>query len=138
MALDVNLLRNSFDLVLLRNPELTARFYEILFERYPQVRPMFRSERRKQQEAMLAQALLAVVEHLDDPAWLTSTLGALGSKHVGYGVTREMYDWVGDALLRTLAEAAGADWTPRHQEQWAAAYGVIVDLMNEPVAAAAE
>ena len=70
---------------------------------------------------MLAQALVAVVDHLEDAAWLTSTLGGLGAKHVGYGVTAEMYDWVGDSLLRTLAEVAGGDWTPEHQGAWAEA-----------------
>jgi hypothetical protein len=29
-----------------------------------------------------------VLDHLEDAPWLTDTLGALGAKHVGYGVTR--------------------------------------------------
>ncbi len=129
MGLDVQLLRNSFQLVLERNAAPTARFYDILFERYPRAQPLFSASRRKQQEAMLAQALVAVVDHLEDGAWLEQTLGALGKKHVGYGVTREMYDWVGDALIATLSEVLGNDWTPEHTEQWGAAYGAIVSLM---------
>jgi hemoglobin-like flavoprotein len=41
MALNVALLRSSFELVVEREPMLTARFYEVLFARYPQVRKLF-------------------------------------------------------------------------------------------------
>lgn len=48
------------------------------------------------------------------------------------------YDWVGDALLATLAETAGSAWTPAHQAAWAEAYGAIVALMRAGEAQAAE
>jgi hemoglobin-like flavoprotein len=131
MALDVPLLRQSFELVLERNPTLTTRFYEILFERYPTTRALFRRNAKQVQEAMLAKALVAVMDHLEDAPWLEQTLGALGAKHVDYGVTPEMYDWVGDALLSTLAEVAGSDWTPALASNWGEAYGVIVSLMRK-------
>lgn len=138
MALDIDLLRTSFNLVIEANPNLTARFYEILFERYPQVRPLFGRNAARAQERMLAEALMAVVDHLEDPAWLSQQLGALGAKHTGYGVTAEMYDWVGDALLATLAETAGSAWTPAHHAAWGEAYGAIVSLMRAGEAQAAE
>ena len=128
MTLDVTALRESFELVVDRRPDLTAAFYEIFFARYPQVRPMFPSGMQRQQK-MLAQALALVVDHLEDPAWLGSTLRGLGAKHVGYGVTREMYDWVGECLLATLALAAGDDWSPRLERAWADAYGAVRDGM---------
>jgi len=130
MALDVNLLRESFQLVLERNPTLTSSFYDVLFERYPEARPLFSRSLRNVQEKMLGQALGAVMDHLEDAPWLTQTLGEMGARHVGYGVTPEMYDWVGDALLRTLAATAGNDWTPALEQNWGEAYGVIVALMR--------
>lgn len=130
MALDVELLRRSFGLVLERNPNLTARFYDVLFERYPQAKPLFGRNSRAAQEQMLAGALMAVLDHLEDAPWLQETLRALGDKHREYGVTLVMYDWVGDSLLFVLAEAAGPDWSPELQAQWGAAYGAIVSMMN--------
>jgi hemoglobin-like flavoprotein len=46
---------------------------------------------------------------------------------------------VGDALLATLTEALGNDWTAHVEGQWSMAYGVIRDLMlaGDPKAAAA-
>lgn len=129
MALNPTLLRDSFDLIMDRSPELTVRFYEILFARYPHLAPMFRRDRTAQAK-MLAGAIAAVLDHLEDAPWLEATLGSLGAKHVEYGVTYEMYDQVGDALLATLAEAAGDAWTIEVEEQWIDAYGAIAQLMR--------
>jgi hemoglobin-like flavoprotein len=130
MALDIALLRSSFDLVLARQPDLTHVFYEDLFSRYPAARPLFgRTHSLEVQEQMLAEALVAVLNHLEDDAWLQASLGQLGTKHAGYGVTNEMYGWVGESLLAVLARAAGADWTPAHDAAWKDAYGAIATLM---------
>ncbi len=129
MSLDVIALRESFELVVERSPELTRRFYEILFERYPHVRPLFGASTQKQ-EQMLTRALVAVVERIEDGIWLAETLEALGAKHADYGVTDEMYPCVGDALLAALEEAAGDAWTPRAHAAWMAAYDAMAELMT--------
>ena len=129
MTLDPDILRSSFELVIDRRPDLTLRFYEILFERYPQLQRLFGRDRTLQSK-MLAEALAAVIDHLEDPPWLQTTLGALGAKHVGYGVTDEMYDMVGDALLATLGEVADEAWTPAVAAQWAMAFGAISSMMK--------
>ncbi|MDX2093956.1 MAG: globin domain-containing protein [Kofleriaceae bacterium] len=112
MTLDPQILRSSFELVIDRRPDLTLRFYEILFARYPELAPMF-STNRAAQAKMLAGAIAAVLDHLDDAPWLEATLGALGARHVNYGVTDAMYGMVGDALLATLAEVAAEGGAPR-------------------------
>jgi hemoglobin-like flavoprotein len=131
MALNVALLRSSFDLVIDRQPQLTHRFYEILFQRYPKAKSLFgQRSALATQEKMLGDALAAVLDHLEDAPWLTSTLKGLGAKHAGYGVTNEMYGWVGASLLATLAEVAGNDWTPALEAAWTEAYGAISGLMQ--------
>ncbi|MDH5671645.1 MAG: globin domain-containing protein [Myxococcales bacterium] len=129
MGLNVDVLRSSFELVVETAPDLTSRFYEILFERYPQARPMFHRRPREQQAKMLTEALVAVVDHLEDAPWLSETLGAMGAKHLEYEVTDEMYGWVGESLLATLAEVAGEAWTDEVAQAWTDAYGAISSLM---------
>jgi hemoglobin-like flavoprotein len=133
MSLDVQALRDSFALVAEQETELARRFYAIFFLRYPQVRGLFGRNTQAQQEKMLTQALAAVVDHLEDAPWLTSTLRALGARHEGYGVRPEMYDWVGECLLAALAEVAGDAFTPRVRDAWAQAYAAIAALMQTPV-----
>ncbi len=130
MALNVELLRSSFALVVEREPQVTTRFYDVLFTKYPQVKPLFSPNGRAQQERMLRDALVAVIDHLEDAPWLDTQLKGLGKKHVGYGVTPEMYGWVGASLLETLAIVAGDDWTPELAAAWTDAYGAIAGLMQ--------
>jgi hemoglobin-like flavoprotein len=131
MALNVALLRNSFELVTDREPQLTSRFYEILFERYPQVKPLFGRNSGANQAAMLQSALVSVLERIEDAAWLDSTLRAMGEKHVEYGVTDEMYNWVGASLLAAIGEAAGDAWSRELEVAWSDAYSAISGLMRQ-------
>lgn len=129
MALDVTALRASFELVIDREPQLTRRFYENLFERYPQLAPLFDPARMAEQQKMLSEALVAVLDHLEDPPWLEHHLAGLGARHVEYGVTAEMYDQVGAALVTTLAEVAGDRWSTDYATAWLEAFGAIRAMM---------
>jgi hemoglobin-like flavoprotein len=130
MALNVELLRSSFALVVEREPEVTHRFYDVLFKNHPEVKPLFSGRSRGDQERMLRDMLVAIIDHLEDGSWLGSQLGALGTKHAGYGVQPEMYGWVGASLLETLASVAGDAWTPELAAAWTEAYGAIASLMQ--------
>jgi hemoglobin-like flavoprotein len=69
--------------------------------------------------------LIAAVEHIDDEAWLTEHLSPLGQRHVEWGVTPEMYDWMGTALRASLSEVCDEAWTSAHDEAWRVAYDRI-------------
>jgi hemoglobin-like flavoprotein len=128
MSLDASLLQHSLELVSGREARITERFYDILFARYPQVRPLFGRDRREQ-AAMLQESIVAVLDHLDDARWLEARLHGLGRRHVDYGVTAEMYPWVAECLVATFAEVAAEDWTPEMEQAWFDALGVVSDLM---------
>jgi len=130
MSLNVAALRSSFELVAEREPQLTHRFYDILFRRYPQAVPLFRNNPRQDQEKMLTDVLVKVMDHLEDEPWLVDQLGALGQKHVDYGVTEEMYSWVGASLLEALEQVAAEEWTSELAAAWAEAFGAIASLMQ--------
>jgi hemoglobin-like flavoprotein len=107
---------------------LTTRFYEILFDRHPAVRPMFGTDVRPQ-AAMLRGAIVAVLDHLEDAEWLTTTLGALGAKHAAYGATAPMYDAVAECMIAAMQERGGAEWTPEMTSAWTEALGAVAGLM---------
>jgi hemoglobin-like flavoprotein len=129
MALDTQALRSSFTLALERQPNLTQVFYDDLFARYPAARSLFGQANMTVQEQMLGEALVAVMDHLDDEPWLQTTLAGLGAKHAGYGVTSEMYGWVGESLVATLAGASGQDWSAALAAGWQDAYASIATMM---------
>lgn len=129
MALNEALLRESFDLAVEQEGVVMTRFYELLFTRYPQSQALFGKNAPEAQQKMLQDALLAVLDHLDDATWLGETLGNMGIVHISYGVTDEMYPWVGECLIAALAEATGPAWTSAHEAAWAEAYAAVSGLM---------
>lgn len=131
MGLNPTILRESFDLILERQPEFTPRFYELLFSRYPQAQELFGRRPSEVQQKMLQEALVAVLDHLEDASWLRETLMGMGDKHIEYGVEDHMYPWVGDCLLTTLSEIADEAWTEEVEAQWKLAYDAIAGMMIE-------
>ncbi|MFN8573766.1 MAG: methyl-accepting chemotaxis protein [Gemmatimonadaceae bacterium] len=129
--LNVRLLRTSFDAVKPRAEQLAQTFYRTLFERYPSVKPLFADVDMKTQQRKLIQSLALVVANLDKPKVLTKALHDLGARHIDYGAQPAHYDAVGECLLAALSSVAGALWSPKLEQAWSDAYGVVAALAIE-------
>jgi hemoglobin-like flavoprotein len=136
MHLDIDALETSFDLLAPRGEELVDAFYERLFARAPEVRPLFGTDLRRQR-AMLLRALVLVRRSLRDLEPLLPALRDLGARHVAYGARPEHYPVVAEVLIESMAALAGGAWSERHAAAWAAALGLIADVMLEGAAVAA-
>jgi hemoglobin-like flavoprotein len=126
--MDAELLETSLALVDTPDDGLTRHFYAILFQRHPAVRPLF-SEDTARQAKMLRSAIISVVDHLDDPVWLTETLGELGARHAGWGVVADMYDAVTECMVAAMVELGGKAWTPQMTDAWVEALDAVSGLM---------
>ena len=124
------LLEESYELALLRDPDFPRLFYDILFRNYPSTRPLFKNNSLNAQRTMLSKTLVAAIDHLEDDGWLAEHLTPLGKEHVAYGVTPEMYDWVGESLIASIAEVCDDDWTAAHDGAWRSAYQRISLIMR--------
>jgi hemoglobin-like flavoprotein len=124
------LLEQALELALLRDPDFPRLFYEILFRDYPSTQPLFKRNSLNAQRTMLSKTLMAAIDHIDDEAWLFENLAPLGAAHVGYGVTPEMYDWMGTSLKASLVEVCGDDWTDEHDVAWAETFAILVRAMR--------
>ncbi len=113
-------------------PEGSARlarsFYENLFAMVPAVRGMFADDIRPQQQRM-ADALLSVVRHLDDPDDVAHRLRRLGRQHHReLGVLPDHYPYVGRALVRAVSEVSPT-WTSSMSSAWVLVYQWITAQM---------
>ena len=126
------ILRDTLEIALAADDAFAARFYDRLFAAHPELRPMFHRHSAGAQHKMFAQKLTAIVDHIDEPQWLERELPALARTHDSYGVTAEMYAWVGDALIATVADACGDRWTPAAHDAWQAAYAAVASAMLRP------
>ena len=122
----MSILRETLELTLARDDSFPTRFYERLFEAHPEVRALFHRSSPGALNKMFAQKLIALVDHLDEPAWLGRELAGLAASHSRYGVTPEMYPWVGEALVATLREACGESWSAEAERAWSAAYAALM------------
>ncbi len=116
--------RSTFKEVERQAADIAQTFYDRLFEVNPQYRALF-SSALSAQGMKLMQMITVTVASLDNPAALDNALLALGGRHVGYGVGAADYDALGAALLWTLEQKLGADWTPETAEAWRAVYGLL-------------
>jgi hemoglobin-like flavoprotein len=132
MTPESRLLLDTLEIALSREDDFAQRFYELLFAEHPELEPLFYRSSRGALAKMFAQKLMAIVDHLDDAAWVERELGTLARAHHGYGVTPEMYSPVGSALLATLREACGDEWSPAAERAWASAYEKLAQAMSAP------
>jgi len=105
-------------------------FYDRLFEIDETTRPLFKTTDLAVQRKKLIQALAMVVQGLDHLEALVPTLASLGRSHVQYGVTDGHYQSVGAALLWTLEQGLGSEWTLEARAAWSSAYLLLTGVMR--------
>jgi hemoglobin-like flavoprotein len=111
-------------------------FYERLFTLDPSLRALFRGDMKEQGRKLMTMISVAV-SGLTRLEQLVPAVQALGRRHAGYGVRDEHYATVGSALLWTLEQGLGEDFTPATRAAWVAAYGVLANTMKDAAKLAA-
>ena len=135
MAIDVELLEESFDLVAPHGDELMRVFYANLFEAAPSVEPLFAQVDMDRQRQALLNMLLVLRESLRDLDDIVPDLEELGARHVDYGAQPEHYPVVGEVLIGSMAQVAGDAWKPEYTAAWAEAFPIVQDVMLSGAAA---
>jgi len=127
---EISLVRRSWTKVS-SNPEETADlFYNRLFESYPELRPLFMGEIDEQGEKLMRMIDKAVYA-LDDLEPLDRVIKMMGARHSGYGVRDQDYEKMADALLWTLEQRLGNDFTPATRDAWSSAFDEVAGMMRE-------
>lgn len=110
-------------------PDRTANvFYGNLFRADPASKDLFKGDMRTQGRK-LTQTLGFIVDHLDDADALVPAAQDLARRHLDYGVTEEQYGNVGGALLLTLKQLLGADFSAEDEAAWISVYDTLSEVM---------
>jgi nitric oxide dioxygenase len=125
----VDLVKTSFELILLEGDSTILRFYERLFDAAPHLRKLFTNDVERQARKFL-QSLKVIVSSLSSIEHAAPVLDRLGDRHRGYGVLPEYYDVVGGVLIETLQEILGDKFTDDVKEAWVAAFRLISTIMR--------
>jgi hemoglobin-like flavoprotein len=100
-------------------------FYDKLFELDPAAERLFAHTEWETQNRKLMEMFAEIVRLLDRPNELVTEVADLGRRHVHYGVQESQYDSVGTALLWTLEQGLGQDFTPETRDAWTEAYQLV-------------
>jgi len=115
-------------------PEVAgALFYERLFAVNPSFRQLFKNDMRVQGLKLMTM-LAMVVYNLREPGQILPSIRDLAVRHVEYGVKLADYDALAEALLWTLEQALGKDFTPSVREAWTVCYDELADEMKAAAA----
>lgn len=124
----ITLVQDSWQQVAAIAPQAAELFYQNLFAADPSLKPLFKGEMPEQGKKLM-QMIGAAVGKLNDLPTLVPILQGLGKRHAGYGVEDSHYQTVGAALLKTLGQGLGADFTEEVKNAWTAVYTVMADVM---------
>lgn len=128
-GLNSKLLKESFSLLAPQANELVENFYALLFERYPDVKPLFKNTKPEDQHKKLVAALKGVISNLDKPDTLKKILSEMGKRHQGYGALEPHYEAVSATLIEAMSVLAGDAWNQDYEEAWRSAMALISKIM---------
>lgn len=126
----IQLVQESFEQVKPIAGVAADLFYARLFELDANLRPLFKSDLSEQKHNLMTTLSFAVAT-LNKPEKILPAVRQLGARHVGYGVAAHHYQTVGAALLWTLAQGLGDQFTLELEEAWTAVYTVLAQTMQE-------
>jgi len=103
-------------------------FYSKLFMANPSLRNMF-PKKMDEQYRKLMDMLSVIIARLDRMDELNDDIAAMARRHAQYGVRPAHYKLVGNALLWTLRQGLGQDWTLDVEQAWTKCYSNLADTM---------
>lgn len=129
MALNIELLQQSFDKARPIGAEVVDAFYTFLLTDNPDLVDVFRHADMSRQKDALLKSLIFIVDNLETPERVVTYLTDLGERHAPYQVDEAEYQKVGTALLKSFAYFFEDEWTAELEEAWTEAYGFIASTM---------
>jgi len=126
----IALVRSSWQQVLPIKDTAAQLFYGQLFELDPSLRSLFKGDMAEQGRKLMTMINMVVIS-LDKLGPILETIEGMGRRHVAYGVTEAHYDTVGSALIWTLGQGLGEQFTPAVENAWADAYNTLASAMKQ-------
>ncbi|WP_027327599.1 globin domain-containing protein [Helicobacter pametensis] len=121
----IEIVKSTAPILKERGEEITKEFYRDMFERYPEVKPMFDMGKQKSgsQPKALATAVWNAAMNIDNMENMRAFVTKVGEVHVKSEVKPEHYPIVGECLLKAIKTVLGAD--EEVLNAWEKAYGEL-------------
>ena len=124
------LVRDSFAKIAPNSEAAAFMFYDRLFALDPSLQSLFKGDMAQQGRKLMTMIGTAVANlHRLDA--IVPTVQDLGRRHIGYGVEPTHYQTVAAALLWTLEQGLGEEFTSETRQAWVACYTTLAATMQQ-------
>lgn len=128
-ASQIQLVKKSWKIFQQIKPAVVSDvFYSKLFTDAPTLRKMFPKD-MNQQYCKLMDMLNSIISRLERIDELKEDIAAMARRHEGYGARPAHYKIVGKALLWTLEQGLGNDYTTEVKDAWIKCYQTLADII---------
>jgi hemoglobin-like flavoprotein len=103
-------------------------FYSKLFALHPPLRRMF-PRNMDEPYRMFMDMLNMIIARLDKQETLNQYIADITIRNSNYGIRTAHYKLAKEALIWTLQQGLGKDWTPATSEAWINGCSVVTDAM---------
>ena len=110
---------------------LTRHFYRRMFEKNPEVAPLFNPANQSQgtQQKALAAAICSYAANIDNLEVLGGAVELIAQKHASLQIQAEQYPIVGENLLASIREVLKDVATDEIIDAWGEAYQFLADIL---------
>jgi hemoglobin-like flavoprotein len=121
------ILQNHLKTIAPHAGDFVSTFYNRLYTHYPEIRPLFKDDNRKE----LFTNLEFIVNHLSDQKQLLGYLRELADRHHSDEVNPADWLKVGEAVFDTLSEFSAEYWTLELDSSWMASLNRVQSLVSQ-------
>lgn len=126
----LSILKQSVPVLEEKGVEITKTFYDILFERNPELKNLFNlaNQRNGNQAKALAGAIFAYANLAEHPEQLMPMVNRIAHKHISLNILPEHYPLVGEALLMALSKELDLPLEHGLIQSWGEAYQSLAEV----------
>jgi hemoglobin-like flavoprotein len=125
IALSVETLEESYDILAPKISEIVQRMYTRIFEVAPRMIQIFEGRDPTKQ----IRTVHTLRDAFDDLSALTPELEALGERHATWGVQESDYALMGAMLLEAMAALTDPYWRSEYTAAWAELFQIVEGIM---------
>jgi len=124
----ISMVRDSFEQATARREDLAEFFYACLFDLSPGMKALFKENIEGQAQRFI-EMVAVVVNGMTTEQTVSRSLEMLGASHRRAEIETSHYAPFGQALVWSLAQTLGTDFTPETRRAWEDWYELVAQTM---------
>lgn len=126
----IEIIKSTVPVLKTHGVEITTTFYKNMFEKNPEIKPLFNMDRQAsgEQPKALAMSILASAQNIDNLQAIMPLVNKIAERHCNSNVKPEHYPIIGMHLLGAIKETLGDAATDEIIDAWGKTYGVLAEV----------